>query len=84
MAEKKGGSRDFEKSLAELEQIVDRLEGGELSLEESLKAFESGVALTRQCRDALEKAEQKVSKLIGDDEQGGLAPFDADGNGANG
>ncbi len=80
MAEKRG-SKDFEKSLAELESIVERLEGGELSLEESLKAFETGVTLTRQCRDALEKAEQKVSKLTGDDEQAALAPFEADGNG---
>lgn len=83
MAEKTGKA-DFEKSLAELEQIVDRLESGDLSLEESLKAFETGVSLTRQCRDALEKAEQKVSKLSGDDEQGGLAPFETDDNGENG
>ncbi|MFO0511674.1 MAG: exodeoxyribonuclease VII small subunit, partial [Gammaproteobacteria bacterium] len=40
---------DFEKSLAELEALVERLEGGELPLEESLKSFERGVALTREC-----------------------------------
>ncbi len=55
---------DFEKALAELEQQVHRLEGGELSLEEALKAFESGVQLTRQCQQALDQAEQKVSLLL--------------------
>lgn len=71
---------DFEKSLGELESIVERLETGDLSLEESLKAFESGVKLTRECRDALEKAEQKVSKLAGDDDEAGLEAFgDNDG-----
>jgi len=79
MAEKKSNKVDFEHSLAELEAIVERLEGGELSLEDSLKAFESGVSLTRQCRDALEKAEQKVRKLSGDDEKAELSDFETDG-----
>ena len=51
---------DFEKSLAELEALVERLEGGELPLEESLKAFERGVALTRECQVALEAAQARV------------------------
>jgi exodeoxyribonuclease VII small subunit len=55
---------DFEKSLAELEQIVDRMEQGELSLDESLKQFERGVALTRSCQTALQQAEQKVEILL--------------------
>ncbi len=55
---------DFEKALAELEQQVHRLEGGELSLEEALQAFESGVQLTRQCQQALDQAEQKVQLLL--------------------
>ncbi|MBM5812026.1 MAG: exodeoxyribonuclease VII small subunit [Gammaproteobacteria bacterium] len=54
---------DFETALAELEQIVARLERGELSLEESLRQFERGVALTRNCQRALRQAEQKVTAL---------------------
>ncbi len=54
---------DFEASLAELETIVARLEQGELPLEESLRQFERGVALTRACQKSLEQAEQKVRLL---------------------
>ena len=55
---------DFEKSLGELEQIVERMEQGELSLDESLKQFERGVALARSCQTALQAAEQKVEILL--------------------
>lgn len=55
---------DLEKSLAELESIVEKLEAGELTLDESLKHFERGVALTRQCQTALRSAEQKVEILL--------------------
>ncbi len=55
---------DFEKALAELEAQVHRLEGGELSLEEALAAFESGIKLTRECQQALSEAEQKVQLLM--------------------
>jgi exodeoxyribonuclease VII small subunit len=54
---------DFEAALAELEQIVERLEQGEVSLEESLRQFERGVELTRSCQKALRQAEQKISIL---------------------
>ena len=54
---------DFEKSLKQLEVLVDKLEKGGLSLEESLKCFEQGVKLTRECRQALQNAEQKISVL---------------------
>ena len=54
---------DFEKSITELESLVEKLEGGDLSLEESLKAFERGVRLTRECQGALEAAETKVEIL---------------------
>lgn len=57
-------SPDFEKALAELEQIVERMEQGELSLDESLKQFERGIALTRNCQAALQQAEQKVELLL--------------------
>lgn len=55
---------DFEKALAELEQIVERLEQGELSLDESLKQFERGIGLARNCQTALQHAEQKVDILL--------------------
>ena len=71
-----GKTPDFEKTLEELEAIVARLEAGELSLEESLQAFERGVALTRSCQKALEAAEQKVEKLLS--ETGTPVPFEAD------
>ncbi len=71
-----GKTPDFEKTLEELEAIVARLEAGELSLEESLQAFERGVALTRSCQKALEAAEQKVEKLLS--ETGTPVPFEPD------
>lgn len=54
----------FEDSLAELEQLVERMEQGNLPLEESLKLFERGVQLTRSCQKALQEAEQKVQILL--------------------
>ena len=59
----KPAAPDFESALAELEQIVQRLEQGELSLEESLRQFERGVELTRGCQKALRQAEQKIQIL---------------------
>ncbi|MCB1649521.1 MAG: exodeoxyribonuclease VII small subunit [Pseudomonadales bacterium] len=55
---------NFEESLASLEAIVSSMEDGELSLEESLQAFEKGIRLTRECQSALQKAEQKVQVLM--------------------
>ncbi|RMH91152.1 exodeoxyribonuclease VII small subunit [Lysobacter pythonis] len=54
---------DFEHSLDELEQLVERMETGELSLEESLTAYERGVGLYRKCQSALEEAELRVRLL---------------------
>ena len=56
---------DFERSLEALEQLVDRMEHGDMSLEESLAAYESGVGLYRRCQAALEQAELRV-RLLGD------------------
>jgi exodeoxyribonuclease VII small subunit len=53
---------DFESSLAELELLVERLEQGDLALDDALKSFERGVALTRQCQGALKAAQQKVAE----------------------
>ena len=58
---------DLEKSLAELETIVEQLESGELPLETSLKEFERGVRLSRECQGALKDAEQRVQVLMGDE-----------------
>ena len=55
---------DFETAMRDLEELVDRLEQGDLSLEESLAAFERGVMLTRACQTALKEAEQKVEILL--------------------
>ena len=60
---KKSKTPDFEAAMAELEAIVERLEHGDLPLEESLKQFERGVELTRTCQAALKQAEQKVKVL---------------------
>jgi exodeoxyribonuclease VII small subunit len=55
---------DFEQALTELEALVERLEGGDLALEEALKLFERGVALTRHCQASLQAAQQKVEILL--------------------
>lgn len=57
----------FEQSISELEEIVKQLEKGELSLEDSLKQFEKGISLARQCQDVLQKAEQKIETLVSTD-----------------
>jgi exodeoxyribonuclease VII small subunit len=67
---------DFEGALRELEELVERMEQGDLSLEQSLKDFERGVALTRTCQQALQEAEQKVQILMRKDEEAGLIPFE--------
>jgi exodeoxyribonuclease VII small subunit len=69
------GLGHLEKSLEELEALVARLEGGELSLEQALEEFERGVKLTRQCQSALKDAEQKVEILLKRTEQATPVPF---------
>lgn len=61
---------DFEKKLGRLEEIVAKMESGELSLEDSLKLFEEGVKLSRECNGQLSDAEQKVQILLGVDADG--------------
>jgi exodeoxyribonuclease VII small subunit len=67
---------DFEAALKELENIVATLEKGDLSLETSLKHFERGIALTRQCQAALKQAELKVEKLVEKNGKQSLEPFE--------
>lgn len=67
---------DFEQSLAELETLVERLERGDLPLEEALKDFERGVELTRHCQTALKTAQQRVEILLRREEsRTEIAPF---------
>jgi len=68
--------KKFEDALQELEAIVKRLESGELSLEESLKAFEDGVSLSKYCFKKLEEAEKRVSILMKDESGLKKAPFE--------
>lgn len=67
---------DFETSMKKLEKIVDELEKGEYSLEESLQKFEEGLTLGKSCRDMLEKAELRVRQLVAG-EDGKLSEVDA-------
>ncbi len=60
---KKSSPPSFEDSLKKLEQLVETMENGDISLEESLKTFEKGIQLTRSCQKALKEAEQKVEIL---------------------
>jgi exodeoxyribonuclease VII small subunit len=68
---------EFEQSLAELEKLVQRLEGGELPLDEALKTFERGIELTRHCQMALKAAQQKVEILLKRSGQMEVEPFAA-------
>lgn len=61
---------DFEKKLSRLDEIVQKMEKGELGLEDSLKLFEEGVKLSRECQTQLSEAEVKVKKLVGFDNEG--------------
>ncbi len=61
---------DFENNLKKLEDIVEKIESGDLSLDESLKAFEEGVRLSKDCNEKLHQAEQKVKMLLSVDETG--------------
>lgn len=74
MAEKK-----FEKELEKLEEIVRKMEEGDMTLEESLKAFEEGIRLSRFCTKKLDEAERKVETLLADEGSLEVKPFSEDG-----
>ena len=78
MSRKKATAPGFEKSLQELEQLVEKMEQGDLSLEESLQYFEKGVQLSRACQQALKEAEQKVEILMQKNAQEDVIPFDSE------
>jgi exodeoxyribonuclease VII small subunit len=66
---------DFEEALAELEGLVERLERGDLPLDEALKTFERGVELTRHCQSSLKSAQQKVEILLKRGSGAEIEPF---------
>ncbi len=59
---------NFEEALEKLEEIADKLESGDMPLEESLKVFEEGVRLSRFCAKKLDEAEKKIETLVKDEE----------------
>ncbi|MGR8931475.1 MAG: exodeoxyribonuclease VII small subunit [Gammaproteobacteria bacterium] len=75
MSRRKSASQ-FEEAMEELEKLVEHMERGDISLEESLKSFERGIKLTRTCQQALQDAEQKVQILLERNGQQSLEPFD--------
>jgi exodeoxyribonuclease VII small subunit len=72
---------DFEKNLTKLEEIVKTMEKGEVSLDQSLKLFEEGVKLSRQCQEQLSQTETKVKKLLSVDPAGNAVTEDFDSDG---
>ena len=77
MAGKKQGV-DFEAALEELEGLVERMEEGELSLEESLKTYERGIALSRACQKSLDAAEQRIQILSEKEDAAEVESFQSD------
>ncbi|MCB1868130.1 MAG: exodeoxyribonuclease VII small subunit [Gammaproteobacteria bacterium] len=76
MADNDNPTPSFEQALSELEALVESLEHGEMTLEESLKSFERGVELTRACQQSLKAAEQKVRILAQKNNEAELESFD--------
>lgn len=67
---------DFEQQLGSLEALVESLESGDLSLEDSLKSFEQGIKVARECQTALKQAEQKVELLMRQGDELVSQPFE--------
>lgn len=78
MVKKRQDSQNFEKSLKELENLVKKMEKGDLSLEASLEHFERGVQLSRACQEALKSAEQKVEILMNKNGKDDISTFDSE------
>jgi len=75
VSSKKTKAPDFEQALGELEAVVERLEHGELPLEEALRQFERGIELARSCEASLRQAEQKVEVLLQKNPDASPEPF---------
>ena len=78
MNKKTESQPNFEETLVELEKLIENLEEGELSLDESLSGFKHGIELTRQCQAALDNAQQTVELLTKNQDEDSLKPFDPD------
>lgn len=78
MNEKTQDLPDFEKALEELESLVEQLESGDLSLDQSLQQFKRGVELTRHCQGVLEQAQQTVEQLLDPADESSAVPFEPD------
>jgi exodeoxyribonuclease VII small subunit len=74
----------FEEKLQELENIVEKLEAGQLSLDESLSIFENGIKLVKDCNNMLKNARQKVEKLIEENDELGMEQFELQGESMQG
>ena len=75
---KKNSKINFEKTFSELENLVNQMEDGNLSLEESLACFERGMILTKDCQQALNEAEKKVKILLEKNKKSSLEIFESD------
>ena len=76
MNEKSKQEPGFEQALSDLEKLVEQLESGDLSLDQSLKQFKHGVELTRHCQGILDQAQQVVEQLIDPDDESSAVPFE--------
>ncbi len=79
MNEKTTQEAGFEQALNELESLVEQLESGELSLDQSLKQFKRGVELTRRCQGILDLAQQTVEQLLENNDESSAVPFERNG-----
>jgi exodeoxyribonuclease VII small subunit len=77
MNEKSKNKAGFEQALGELESLIEQLESGELSLDQSLTQFKRGVELTRHCQGILDQAQQVVEQLIDPDDESSAVPFES-------
>jgi len=77
MNQKTTQEKGFEQALSELENLVEQLESGELSLDQSLKHFKRGVELTRHCQGILDQAQQVVEQLIDANDESSAIPFES-------
>jgi exodeoxyribonuclease VII small subunit len=75
---KKSSLPDFEAALTELEKIIEKMESGEQSLEDALKSFQRGIELTRTCQQGLKEAEQRVEKLLAENNGAHIEPYAED------
>ncbi|MDX1571704.1 MAG: exodeoxyribonuclease VII small subunit [Xanthomonadales bacterium] len=76
MTDKESPAPDFEKALTELETLVERMEQGDLTLEQSLQHFERGMQLSRSCQQALDEAKLRVEQLLSSEQGDATEPFD--------